>query len=227
MTRSGGWTACSFAWYGCPSLHSCLSLIFRTRQVSKFGDFVKGNVQSFRLAPHFSMFPQFMFHLRRSQFLQVFNSSPDEVSYFRYAVALLHVVRSLRGFNRHVLMREDVTNSLIMIQPSLIAYSLEGRSTYCCDVVGNANLLALSGPPEPVLLDAASLLPNRILLLDSFFYTLIFHGETIAEWRKAGLVSATGEVHRRSLACACTATTSNPSTRASSCFFRRRVTTRS
>lgn len=39
---------------------------------------------SFRLADMFSLYPQFMFHLRRSQFLQAFNSSPDETSYYRY-----------------------------------------------------------------------------------------------------------------------------------------------
>ena len=53
--------------------------------------------------------PQFMFHMRRSQFLQVFNNSPDETSYYR-----------------HVLLREDLTQSLIMIQPILYSYGFEG-----------------------------------------------------------------------------------------------------
>ena len=52
---------------------------------------------------------QFMFHLRRSQFLQVFNNSPDESSYYR-----------------NKLNREDVTQSLVMIQPILYAYSFSG-----------------------------------------------------------------------------------------------------
>ena len=60
-----------------------------------------------------------MFHLRRSQFLQIFNNSPDETSYYR-----------------HKLAREDTMNSLIMIQPTLTAYSF-------------------SGPPTPVLLDSS------------------------------------------------------------------------
>jgi protein transport protein SEC23 len=38
----------------------------------------------------------------------------------------------------------------------------------------------------PVLLDSASIQPAHILLLDTFFQILIFHGETMAEWRKAG-----------------------------------------
>ncbi|KAJ1878458.1 GTPase-activating protein S23 [Coemansia sp. RSA 486] len=54
-----------------------------------------------------------------------------------------------------------------MIQPSLSSYGLEGA-------------------PAPVVLDSASMKPDVILLLDSFFHILIWHGETIAEWRKAG-----------------------------------------
>jgi len=54
-----------------------------------------------------------------------------------------------------------------MIQPILYAYSF-------------------SGPPEPVLLDSTSITPDRILLLDTFFHILIFHGETIAAWKKQG-----------------------------------------
>ncbi len=37
-----------------------------------------------------------------------------------------------------------------------------------------------------VLLDVESIQPDRILLLDSFFYVVVFHGTTIAQWRKAG-----------------------------------------
>lgn len=88
-----------------------------------------------------------MYHLRRSQFLQVFNNSPDETTFYR-----------------HMLMREDLTQSLIMIQPILYSYSF-------------------NGPPEPVLLDTASIQADRILLMDTFFQILIYHGETIAQWR--------------------------------------------
>jgi hypothetical protein len=64
----------------------------------------------------------------------------------------------LKFFYRHMLMREDLTQSLIMIQPILYSYSF-------------------SGPPEPVLLDTSSIQPDRILLMDTFFQILIFHGE--------------------------------------------------
>ncbi len=70
-------------------------------------------------------------------------------------------------FYRHALNQEDVNNSLIMIQPTLTSY-------------------AIDSPPQAVLLDSISIKPDVILLLDTFFHILIFHGETIAQWRKAG-----------------------------------------
>ena len=53
------------------------------RLCQKFGEYNKDDQNSFRLAENFSLYPQFMFHLRRSQFLQVFNNSPDETSFYR------------------------------------------------------------------------------------------------------------------------------------------------
>ena len=64
-----------------------------------------------------------------------------------------------------MLNNADVTNSLVMIQPTLTSYSF-------------------GGAPRPVLLDSQSIQPDVILLLDSFFHIVIFHGETIASWRK-------------------------------------------
>ena len=123
-------------------------LLIRVSQ--RFGDYRKEDPASFRFSPQFSLLPQFMFNLRRSQFVQVFNNSPDETAYFRM-----------------VLNRENVTNSLVMIQPSLLSYSL-------------------NDPPEPALLDVASIAPDRILLLDAYFSVVIFHGMQIAQWRNAG-----------------------------------------
>jgi protein transport protein SEC23 len=104
-----------------------------------------------RLEKNFTLYPQFMFHLRRSQFLQVFNNSPDETAFYR-----------------HVLNHEDVGNSLIMIQPTLDSYGFDHEGG------------------QPVLLDSTSIQSETVLLLDTFFHILIFHGETMAEWRKAG-----------------------------------------
>ncbi|KAF7365079.1 Protein transport protein SEC23 [Mycena venus] len=120
------------------------------RLCQKFADYRKEDPTSFRLTDNFSIYPQFMFHLRRSQFLQVFNNSPDESAFYR-----------------HILNEEDVNNSLIMIQPTLMSYTFDT-------------------PPQPVLLDSVSIKHDVILLLDTFFHILIFHGELVAQWRKQG-----------------------------------------
>ena len=91
-----------------------------------------------------------MFHLRRSQFLQNSNMSPDESAYHRLN-----------------LVCENTSNSLVMIQPALLQYSF-------------------SGPPQPVLLDNVSMKADVILLLDTFFNVVAWHGETIASWREQG-----------------------------------------
>ncbi|XP_042027528.1 protein transport protein SEC23-like [Salvia splendens] len=120
------------------------------RLCSKFGEYRKDDHASFTLNPCFSLFPQFMFNLRRSQFVQVFNNSPDETAYFRI-----------------LLNRESISNAVVMIQPSLISY-------------------AFSSLPAPALLDVQSIAPDRILLLDSYFSVVIFHGMSIAQWRNMG-----------------------------------------
>ena len=54
-----------------------------------------------------------------------------------------------------------------MIQPTLLSYSFYE-------------------PTHAVLLDISSIQPDRILLMDTFFHIVIFHGQQIADWRKAG-----------------------------------------
>lgn len=54
-----------------------------------------------------------------------------------------------------------------MIQPALQAYTMN------------------SAEPQPVVLDVASVVPDRVLLLDSFFTVVVWHGSTVAQWRKA------------------------------------------
>jgi protein transport protein SEC23 len=54
------------------------------RLCQKFAEYRKEDPNSFQLTQNFSIYPQFMFHLRRSQFLQVFNNSPDETAFYRY-----------------------------------------------------------------------------------------------------------------------------------------------
>ncbi|CAN1841220.1 Protein transport protein Sec23A [Linum perenne] len=76
---------------------------------AKFGDYIEEDPSSFRLSSSFSLYPQFMYYLRRSQFIDVFNSSPDETAFFRV-----------------MLNREGVVSSLVMIQPTLFQYSFGG-----------------------------------------------------------------------------------------------------
>lgn len=71
------------------------------------------------------------------------------------------------AYYRMILNRENVANAVVMIQPSLISYSFYSA-------------------PEPVLLDVSAISADRILLLDSYFTVVIFHGASIAQWRNAG-----------------------------------------
>ncbi|KAK4856676.1 hypothetical protein QYF36_019982 [Acer negundo] len=79
------------------------------RFASKFGDYVQEDASTFRLTSNFSLYPQFMFYLRRSQFIDVFNCTPDETAFFKL-----------------MLNREGVVGSLVMIQPTLFQYSFDG-----------------------------------------------------------------------------------------------------
>jgi protein transport protein SEC23 len=121
------------------------------RLMSKFADYRKDEPQSFTLSQEFCIFPQFMYHLRRSNFLQTFNASPDETAFYRTLI-----------------VRVDTMNTLVMIQPALLQYTFE------------------SGQGNPVQLDANSLKPNVILLMDTFFHVVIWRGETIQAWHDAG-----------------------------------------
>ena len=127
-----------------------------------------------------------MFNLRRSQFVQVLIASPSLPRflvkfvyiplYSNLVYHLLLKLKMLQVFNnspdetayfRMLLNRENITNAAVMIQPSLVSYSF-------------------NSPPRPVLLDVASIAADQILLLDSYFSVVIFHGMTIAQWRNMG-----------------------------------------
>lgn len=66
--------------------------------VSRFAEYKKDDPNSFKLSREFGLFPQFLFYLRRGQFLHTFNASPDESEYYR-----------------EMILRENVSNSLVMI----------------------------------------------------------------------------------------------------------------
>ena len=121
------------------------------RLITKFAKYQKDNITSFKLSQQFNYFPQFIFYLRRSQFILNFNASPDEIVNYKNS-----------------LMHENVVNSTIMIQPILFSYSPEKPDA------------------TPVFLEIDSMKMENVLLLDAFFYVVIWHGESVCSWRDAG-----------------------------------------
>lgn len=79
-----------------------------------------------------------------------------------------------------------------MIQPVLYSYSFNGPPEvgrkscvfFTSTVVSRLNLLIILSilSMQPVLLDSASIQADKILLLDSFFQVLIYHGEVKFDW---------------------------------------------
>ncbi|GJY03120.1 gelsolin domain-containing protein [Tanacetum coccineum] len=76
---------------------------------SKFGDYIPEDPSSFRLSTNFSLYPQFMYHLRRSQVIDVFNSSPDKTAFFQL-----------------MLNREGVVGHYTVFYQNLFRYSFDG-----------------------------------------------------------------------------------------------------
>ncbi|KAG2561822.1 hypothetical protein PVAP13_8KG124800 [Panicum virgatum] len=118
-------------------------------------------------APHFQKAVKFYDGLAKQlvsqgHVLDVFASALDQVGLAEMKVAIERT-----AYFRMLLNRETVTNSVAMIQPSLISFSFDS-------------------PPSPVFLDVASIAADRILLLDAYFSVVIFHGMTIAQWRNMG-----------------------------------------
>lgn len=78
------------------------------RMVAKFASYKRDDLHSFNMPKELALYPQFIYHLRRSNFIQTVACSPDESAYYRAA-----------------LCRENVTNALVMIQPALLMYTFE------------------------------------------------------------------------------------------------------
>lgn len=79
--------------------------------VTRFGHYTMGNPESVQLDPSISLFPIFLFYLRRSEYFMVLNISPDETT-----------------FKRHWLLREPVERAVLMLQPTLYSYDFETPS---------------------------------------------------------------------------------------------------
>ena len=119
--------------------------------LQRFALYNKDSPESFKLTEEFKFLPQFIFYLRRSLVLQNFNASPDEVAQFKT-----------------VLLKENVSNSMTMIQPILLSYNPDEPDF------------------SPVSLEAENMKPDRVLLLDAYFFICIWYGEDVCSWREAG-----------------------------------------
>jgi len=103
------------------------------RLCAKFGEYRKGQAESFTLPPEFVYYPQFIYYLRRSSFIQVFNNSPDETA-----------------FIRNILLQENQENAMMMVQPTLTKVTLDN---YQNDPPGDSVLLDTNErDPECVLI---------------------------------------------------------------------------
>eukprot|EP01029_Cantina_marsupialis_P024627 TRINITY_DN63808_c0_g1_i1.p1 TRINITY_DN63808_c0_g1~~TRINITY_DN63808_c0_g1_i1.p1 ORF type:complete len:793 (-),score=233.05 TRINITY_DN63808_c0_g1_i1:146-2524(-) len=71
-------------------------------------------------------------------------------------------------FYRSIFSSLPVEDGAVCIQPSLFSYNIHQEGGI------------------PVDLDAGSVKPDSILLLDTFFRVVVFHGTTVAQWREAG-----------------------------------------
>ena len=118
------------------------------RIMQKFAEYVKEDYRTFKLSKEFFYFPQFMFYLRKSTILQFLNASPDEITN-----------------SKTILLRENVNNSTIIIQPILFQYTPENPDC------------------NPVLLDVKNMKNDCVLLLDAFFFICVWHGDNVCKWR--------------------------------------------
>lgn len=116
------------------------------RFIRRFGE----SSSHLKLCSSMSLYPNFIYFLRRSLLVQTEINSPDETFYYRNIVA-----------------REPTTNAMTMIYPTLMAFSYQEET-------------------KPVPMDAKSLQPDVILLLDTFHNVLIWRGEHISQWIQEG-----------------------------------------
>ena len=54
-----------------------------SKRMCRFGQYTKDESSTFNMLPAMTFYPGFMFHLRRSTFVQVFGNSPDETAFSR------------------------------------------------------------------------------------------------------------------------------------------------
>ena len=72
-------------------------------------------------------------------------------------------------FYKSTLCNETLLNCSIMIQPILYSYTAENPE------------------PTPIHLDIDSMVQDRVLFLDAFFFICVWHGADVCSWREKGL----------------------------------------
>jgi len=119
----------------------------------RYSTFTPKSTTGYVMPEEISLYPQFMFHLRRGPLVSNFGNSPDYTT-----------------FIRHYLLRENVSNTGIMIQPSLESYGFDEED------------------PVPLLLSLSSAenIEDKLLLFDSYFVVVISYGKKVASWKKLG-----------------------------------------
>eukprot|EP00977_Amphora_coffeiformis_P014530 scaffold4084_cov194-Amphora_coffeaeformis.AAC.5 len=161
------------------------------RLCAKFAEYEPDNPQSFRLSPEFSLYPQFMFHLRRSQFLQVFNSSPDEAAYYRYILTRENTTNSLHKSEARFLMAKlnpSVTHNSDLggiggaqVNTDDVSLRVRGLSTHCPSLPSRARTRHDPNPFCNPSMSETSHLPSR----NSDLSALLTHGRqelVLTQW---------------------------------------------
>lgn len=96
--------------------------------VKSIASYTPNNPASVSLPKNFQMLPQFMFHFRRSNLMNIFNLSPDESTFYR-----------------HIFLRSNMEDTLTMIQPILLSFSFKGHHPVLLDFasIRHDNILVL------------------------------------------------------------------------------------
>ena len=91
---------------------------------------------------------------------------PQFIYYFRKSNFVQKFGTSIdeSAFNKMALNRETLSNMLVMIQPALFRYDSENEE------------------PIPVLCDFESLKTDSVILVDTYFYVLIWRGASVHSW---------------------------------------------
>merc|ERR1712232_747055 len=98
-----------------------------------------------------NLLPQYFYYLRKSVFVLKFGTSLDEMAYFRL-----------------ILLRENTSNCMVMIQPQILQYSLNEEE------------------PSAVLPDSSCMRKDVVLLADTYFNFVVWQGLNIKQWVDEG-----------------------------------------